>query len=115
MKNGTKTIPTTETNQTKGIINTLNTAMTTVTDVQGSLEKSQIFLYDTLNDFFDHYAECENKDINTLTCMWHSAQHYRVYIETVLEYILRVSMWLAKLYPELEMTHKLLKGGVSCE
>lgn len=94
-----------EVNRQKKSESIINDAMATVTDVLTRLEKPTTFLYDTLNDFFDHYEELENKDVAELTCMWYSAQHYKVYIESVLEYILNISKILNSLNHTLEESH----------
>lgn len=91
----------------------INELMSEITDMQIKVEKPITFLYDVLNDFFDHYEMCKDKDINNLICMWYSVKHYRIYIETVLEYILNLSEQLEQIHNELTITHDMLSGGVA--
>ena len=91
----------------------LNQAMAAITDVQSDLEKPQTFLYDTLSNFFDYVEEHDNKDIETLLYMWYSIQHYKVYVETALEYILNIPRKLGQIHHNLQTEFDSLTGGVS--
>lgn len=89
----------------------LDTTMSTITDVLTRLEKPQTFLYDILNDFFDHYEECKDRDLQNLICMWYAAKHYKVYIESTLEYILTISEELNTLYGKVSTAYNYFYGG----
>lgn len=93
------------------ISSSLNQAMADITDIKSKLEKPQAFLHDTLSDFFDNYETCE-KDISTLVCIQHSIQHYRVYIEATLEYLLDVPKKLEQIHNDLQNEFDTLKDGV---
>lgn len=74
----------------------------TVHDIALKLDKPLIFLYDVLNDFFDNCESTENRTEGNLIEMWYQAHHYKIYIEAVIDYIMRTSEQLNTLYNQLE-------------
>lgn len=90
----------------------LNDVLSTITALSVQIEKPKIFLHDTLSDFFDHYEKLKHRDTDELFCMWYSAKNYKVYVESALEYIWKVSESINTLNNELEATYDHLFKSV---
>ena len=89
--------------------NIIKETAATVNDIALKLDKPLTFLYDVLNDFFENCEEDEKRDTENLIAMWYSAQHYKVYIEAVIDYILKTSEQLNSLSAQLNSLHDKLE------
>ena len=101
----------------------LNEALAAISDMQVMIEKPEIFISDTLNDFFDYYIKTarnrKNLDaldtLNTLALMTSAMQHYRIYIESALEYVKRISEKMEALHTDLTSVYECMSGGIDDE
>lgn len=98
------------------LLNSLLEIDSNIEIIRQNLSCSETFTKDTLEDFFYKYEETsENKDPETLRVMLHDAQHYKIYLTAILDYIMKVNDQFTCLDEHLNKAFEILRDGEHCE
>ena len=80
--------------------------------IKHDLKCSETFTRDTLEDFFYKYEETsDNKDPDTSRVILHDIQHYRVYLLSIIDYIMQINDKFAYIDEHLNNALGILKDG----
>ena len=97
-----------ENNLDGNISHGVNSVMSIITDAEVAAHIAKTLLSDTANELFDKYEESPvhktykdgreylTVDINDVSLMWYTIQHYEPYISAVTDYINRIADRLKK-------------------